>query len=133
MSGHTGYRHLQRLFVRRFVVLLNEDQHFNLQERVKQFVATCMRCQQYTPDNRAEPPVTIAEEPIAPGECWSFDYITDLPLSELMGRKYDAILTGVDRFTRRRFYAPARKKDTFGVANVMDPVASVRAMPETSV
>jgi hypothetical protein len=111
-SGHTGYRHLARLFGRRFMIVLNDDQRCNLRELATEFVATCARCQLYTPDFRSEPPVKIVDEPLAPGLHLSFDYITDLPPTELKGDTYDAVLTLVDRFSRARLYVAAKKTDT---------------------
>lgn len=111
-SGHTGYRHLARVFGRRFMVVLNDDQRCSLRELATEFVATCQRCQLYTPDFRSEPPVKIADEPLAPGLHLSFDYITDLPPVVLKGETVDAVLTLVDRFSRARLYIAAKKTDS---------------------
>ncbi|KAF1313198.1 Retrotransposon nucleocapsid protein, partial [Globisporangium splendens] len=100
-----------------------------MQQDVKEYVKSCETCIRWKHDSQRKNgrlmPIPIPEQ------CWqvvSMDFITGLPLSE----GYDAILTVVDKLSKRAKYAPTHAKDgASDVAKVFfDTIVRHHGLPE---
>jgi transposase-like protein len=77
----------------------------SLEEDVKLYVSTCETCNRYKTSSLKANGKMIPIE--APNECWhtiSADWITGLPVS----KGYDAIMTVVDKLSKRAKYLPTQ-------------------------
>jgi len=105
-AGHPGpKRTLERVQRRYRWKGMNDD--------IRAYCSSCQKCQMSKP-NRHRPYGLLHPLPV-PGSPWeevTFDFITELPPSKLMGTVYDAIMVTVDRLTKMVHYVPSSSKWT---------------------
>ncbi len=100
---------------------------------VEQYVSTCDACQRNKHSKRLQPgllmPLPLPAEPCL---HWTTDAVTGLPRTK---RGYDAIQVFVDRLTKLKHFAPARKTDD-GVAladTTLRTIIAPHGMPKSMV
>jgi hypothetical protein len=100
---------------------------------VERYVATCDSCQRNKRSKQLTPglmmPLPLPEEPCL---HWTTDAVTGLPRSK---RGFDAIQVFVDRVTKLKRFAPARKTDDSAAlaGTVMRTIIGQYGMPKTMV
>ena len=106
LAGHFGREKTEKLLRRKYWWP-------TLAKDVEERVATCAMCEYMKA--RRHRPYGEAQALRIPDRLWqelTMDMITDLPLSEHDGQKYDAILVIVDRYTKMNLYVPTTKRCT---------------------
>jgi transposase InsO family protein len=103
-AGHFGVSRTLELLQRKFYWP-------GMGRDVAEYVATCDTCQ-LRKVHRHKPYGELQSLPIpaGPGDSVSLDFITDLPISNLDGQKYDSILVVVDRYVKYAWFIPTTKK-----------------------
>ena len=104
------YRH--RGYASTLAAVQNRFKWPHMDKDIKSFYNACEHCQNEKVDRNKKKGLLInLETPLAPGQAYNIDYMTDLPRSLYMGLWYTMAMVIVDRCSLRCYILPCRKID----------------------